>query len=181
MKANNEFFEQFDDIYENKDKYNLTWAFRDAQEKLDDYRVQVIDVELKSKCILCKNKRTANKNYAELKLKSVSHRRKHRFFSSVFDNANNFLSIFEFLLSFLLVILISEISHSGEEIVLTKAFSAYVFIIFAFIKVVLEQFILRPKMEHLGWKMYKKSVNRLKGLAKDFDEQLNGDLLEVEV
>ena len=56
LNSINHFFEQFDDIYDNKDKYNISWAFKDAQNKLNGFKQEVVDKEMKNRCQLCKDK-----------------------------------------------------------------------------------------------------------------------------
>jgi len=52
----NSFFKELSDIHENRQKYSLEWAFEDAQRQLDNFKSEVIDKKLKSKCKLCKEK-----------------------------------------------------------------------------------------------------------------------------
>ena len=57
------YFQDFDTILENKERYNIDWAFKDAQEKLDTFSSEIIQDKIKSKCLLCKNKQAAFKDY----------------------------------------------------------------------------------------------------------------------
>lgn len=150
---NNQLFEQFDKIYENRKQYNMSWAFKNAQEKLNDYKAEIADDKLTNKF--------------ELK--------KQKMITSIFSNAYNLVNILEILLSVILVLVVSELSHGDFIAHGTKMFSVWVVIIFAFIKVFLEQLFLRPKIEVLGWKMYKNSIDTLKGLSNDLIEQISYD------
>ncbi|MCH4888126.1 hypothetical protein EZV73_11115 [Acidaminobacter sp. JC074] len=164
-----QFFDQFDEIYTNREQYNLSWAFKDAQDKLDDYKKDVVDTKIKKECIFSK---TLNKEYERFRYKNHSEIRKQKMISSIFMNTHGLLNVLEILLSVILVILISNVSHSEMLGHGTELFSALVVIVFAFIKVFLEQLVLKPRMEALGWQMYKRSVDVLKSLSEDINEQI---------
>ena len=165
----NHFFNQFDDIYEKREQYNLAWAFKDAQDKLNEYKENVVDTKIKKECVLCK---TLNKEYERFRYKNHLEIRKQKVITSIFLNAHGLLNILEIMLSVLLVILVTNISHSEMLGHGTELFSALVVIVFAFIKVFLEQLFLKPKIEILGWQMYKRSVDVLKNLSEEIKEQI---------
>lgn len=169
---NNQFFEQFDEIYEKREQYNMSWAFKDAQDKLNEYKKEVVDNKLKKACGSCKK---LSRMYEIFKSKNLLELKKQKMISSIFSNAYNLVSILEILLSVILVLVISELSHGDLIAHGTKMFSVWVVLVFAFIKVFLEHLILRPRIEMLGWKMYKNSVDTLRGLSSDIREQISYD------
>ncbi|WP_105619712.1 hypothetical protein [Vallitalea okinawensis] len=162
----NQFFEQFDDIYENREQYNISWAFKDAQEKLNEYKEHVVDQKVKKQCSLCKKIKKGE--YHSFQSKSHLEIKKQKVLSSIFSHVHGFMNFLEIILSVLLVLVISEISH-GDFIVHQ---GAMVVIVFAFIKVFIEHYVLKPQLEAFGWQLYKNSVNVLKSLLNDISEQL---------
>ena len=153
----------------------MTWAFKDAQEKLDNYKKDVVDTEMKEQCSFCKK---MNKEYKSYQSKSHSEIKKQRMISSIFSNVHGFINFIEIILSVILVLVISEISHGDFIVHGSKAFSVWVVVVFAFIKVFIEQWVLKPQIEHLGWKMYQNSVNVLRNLTSDISEQVSFEMSE---
>jgi len=180
LKSINQFFEQFDEIYDNKEQYNISWAFKDAQEKLDGFKEEVVDKQIKKKCLLCKNK--DNSAFDSFQEKSYLAIKRQKFITNVFENAHTLMTILEFILSVILVLVVSEISHSETLVIESRLFSMWVVIIFAFLKVVLEQFLLRPKVEAFGWKLYANSVDMLRNLTQELSQEMEinlNDLAEI--
>lgn len=168
-----EIFEYFDEIYDNREQYNMAWAFKDAQDRLNEYKEEVIDNSVKDQCKVCQKLKSEFRSYQS---KSHSQIKRQRMISSIFTNVAGFINVLEILLSVILVLVISEISHGDMIVHSTRAFSVAVVIVFAFIKVFIEQMILKPQIENLGWKMYKNSVETLKNLSTEMTEQLTYEL-----
>jgi hypothetical protein len=164
------FFQYFDEVYENKEQYNMEWAFKDAQEKMDDFHEEVIQQKMKRKYRLTNGFTGMYQTFHDDTSRAIN---KQKWLSRVFSNTYTLLTLLEFLISVIFVLLISEISHSGVEVISSPVFSAWVVIIFAFIKVFIEHFYIRPRMENMGWHLYRRSVEMLKDLTVSFSEQLN--------
>ena len=177
LKSIDQFFQQFDDIYENKDKYNISWAFKDAQNKLDRFKEEVVDKQIKTKCRLSKDKDSSV--YDAFQEKSSMAIKKQKFLTNVFEKSHALITIIEFVLSVILVLIVSEFSHSESLVIESRMFSMWVVITFAFIKVIIEQFLLRPKVEELGWQLYANSVSLLKKLTSELSEDMAISLDEV--
>lgn len=164
------FFNQFDEIYDNREQYNIEWAFKDAQEKMDVFHADVIQNKIEKKCRFSNG---ISQRYQAFYSDTNRALNKQKWLSRIFSNTYTLITLLEFLISVIFVFLISEISHSGGEVVKSPIFSMWVVIIFAFIKVFVEQFYIRPKMEFMGWQLYKRSAEMLKELTVSFSEQLN--------
>lgn len=177
MKSVEQFFDQFDEIYENKEQYNISWAFKDAQDKLDGFKEEVVDKKIKKKCLLCKDK--DGSLYDTFQAKSSLAIRRQKFITNVFEKSHTFMTIMEFILSVILVLIVSEISHNESFVVESRVFSMWVVITFAFLKVIIEQFLLRPKVEELGWRLYANSVVMLKNLTEELSEEMEINLNEI--
>lgn len=177
LKSTDQFFEQFDEIYDNKEQYNISWAFKDAQEKLNGFKEEVVDKQIKKKCLLCKNK--DNSAYNSFQEKSYLAIKRQRLIANVFENAHTVMTILEFILSVILVLVVSEFSHSETLVMESRLFSIWVVIIFAFLKVIIEQFLLRPKVEAFGWKLYANSVDLLRNLTLELSQKMEINLNDL--
>jgi hypothetical protein len=164
------FFRYFDEVYDNKEQYKMEWAFKDAQEKMDGFQEEVIQNKIQKKCRLKDGFSSLYQSFYDDTRRAI---RRQKWLSRIFSNTYTLLTLLEFLISVLFVLFVSEISHSGVEVIKSPVFSAWVVIIFAFIKVFIEHFYIRPKMEIIGWQLYRRSVEMLKNLTVSFSEQLN--------
>lgn len=135
--------EELDLIYINRERYTIDWAFNNAQEKLNKMTFDLVKEE----------------DGSYLRDREF---KKHKWYARIFLNALGFITVLEFILSVLLVYMVSEISHTGDVFLATRGFSISVILVFAFIKVFLEQYLIRPKVEAFGWQLYRKTVNQVK-------------------
>ncbi|MGB3367744.1 MAG: hypothetical protein WBA54_09650 [Acidaminobacteraceae bacterium] len=164
------YFQDFDTILENKERYNIDWSFKDAQEKLDTFSNEIIQDKIKNKCLFCKNKQAAFKDYnksSHLLLK------KQKMQARIFSNMFWFMTTIEFILSIILVLSISEISHTGEGMVDSEMLGIFIVVTFAFLKVFIERFLLKPRLEEFGWVLYERSIHSLKMLTLEINTSLN--------
>lgn len=131
--------QELETVYEDRQQYSINWAFREAQHKVSEF---FDEGTKKQQDVMSRNK----------------------WYSRIFQTSLHFLSVVEFLISVLLVLFVSSLSHAGSEIVSTRMFSASVILVFAFIKVFLEQYLIRPKVEEFGWRIYQRII----ALVKEF-------------
>lgn len=169
-------FSNFDEIYENRHKYSIEWAYEDAQSKLDTFREEIINNKLKKKCVFCKYQDKIDKDFKSLQMTSRVALKKQKWYSRLFSNIYNILTLLEVSLSVILVLVISSLSHRGEAMVHAEIFSFWVAMTFAFMKVFIERNLLKPKLEALGWKLYLKSVESIKNMTKEFNKKASEDL-----
>jgi hypothetical protein len=54
-------------------------------------------------------------------------------------------------------------------------FSFSVLLVFAFLKVFVEQYLLRPTLERFGWALYRRTINDLKAVASA-NTEMRGDI-----
>lgn len=150
------YFEELEDIYANRQQYDIEWAYSNAQAKLDEM-----------KKTLCE--KTLVEMQAERKESKII--KKNQWYASIFKNLFQLITVLEFLISLGLVLVLSELSHQGAGAMTTKLFSMSVVVVFAFMKVFLEQHFLRPSVEKLGWSMYRKTIIDLKAYSS---QQITG-------
>lgn len=170
-------FNDFEEIYENRNKYSIEWAFEDAQNKLDTFREEIINNKLKNKCFFCNRKEKIGKDFESLQSNSRLALKKQRWYSRLFSNMYNILTFLEVSLSVILVVAISKLSHSSEANIHAEVLSFWVTMTFAFMKVFIERNLLKPRLEALGWKIYLKSVNSIKNMTKEFNKIATQDLI----
>ncbi len=170
-----QFFDGLRQVYDEKERYSIEWAFEDAQKKMDVFKKDIIDDKLKSKCSLCKNNSTVLNDLDGLQKISRGIIRKSKLYARLFSNMYSLLSIVEILISFLLVMGLSGISHSSAEFIDSKMFSLIFAGTFAFLKVIIERNWVKPIVEKWGWSLYERSISRLREmtLALNYEATLN--------
>lgn len=152
---------EIEEIYEEREKYNLNWAFKNAQHKFDQLFTRILErvsgfkFDIEEKGLLAR----------ELKRLSVRKKDIEKFVKRRF----NIFSFFSFLVSFanilvslLIVILISKLANTGETFISSVNLGALFVGFTVFLKVTLSKYIVNPRMNKWGWKKYKKAVNLFK-------------------
>lgn len=171
------FFSEFDEVYKNRHKYSLEWAYEEAQGKLDSFREEIINTRLKNRCFLCSSKDKIDNDFKSLQTSSLMALKKQKWYSRLFSNMYNILTFLEVILSVILVLVISNLSHKGEAMLHTETFSFWVAVTFAFMKVFIERYLLKPRLEDLGWRIYLNSVNLIKSMTKEFNNKVTEDII----
>jgi hypothetical protein len=180
----NSFFNEIDEIYDDRHQYNIEWAFENAQEKMDIFNEKVIDKKLKNKCFLCGKKKNMDTKFKGLQKLGKKEIKKAKRYSRIFRHVYSIITFLEIIISILLVLGLSHISHSGAEMIHSTYISLLFAVVFAFFKVVIERYFVKPRIDSLGWAMYRRSTNRLKELTVLVDEEatevlnLNGEYEE---
>jgi len=167
------YFNDFDTILEDREKYNIDWAFKDAQEKLDKFSNEIIQDKIKNKCFLCKNTSYSEEAFSKYSKTSRLLLKRQKTQARLFSNMFWFMTVIEFILSIILVVGISKISHTGEGMVDSELLGIFIVVTFAFIKVFIERFFLKPRLEEFGWQLYERSINHLKTLTLEINTTLN--------
>ncbi len=71
----------------------------------------------------------------------------------------------EIVISLILVIGLSHVSHSGDVFINSARLSVLFVGTIAFLKVTLEKYLVKPKIDRLGWKLYIKSSKKLRRMT----------------
>lgn len=180
----NSFFNEIDEIYDDRHQYNIEWAFENAQEKMDSFNEKVIDKKLRKKCFLCGQKKNMDSKFKGLQKLGKKELKKAKRYSRIFRHVYSIITFLEIIISILLVLGLSHISHSGAELIHSTYISVLFGVVFAFFKVVIERYFVKPRIDNLGWAMYRRSTNRLRELTVLIDEEatellnLNGEYQE---
>jgi len=177
----NSFFDELNDIHNDRHRYSLEWAFEDAQTKLDTFKTNVIDRKLKSKCSMCKEKSDMNKKFDGFQKQSKTILKKTKWYSRLFSNMFMILNFVEIMLSIGLVVGLSKLSHSGEAFIESEMISFWFVVVFAFLKVAIERYQIKPRLDAWGWNLYAKSTETLRELTIALNEQAENNLVITEV
>lgn len=159
------FFEGLSEIHDEKERYSLEWAFEQAQKKMDFFKKDVIDSKLRTKCSMCKNNTYVIDEFNGLQKLSSGIIKKSKWYARLFSNMYSVLSLVEILISFLLVMGLSELSHSSAAFIDSRMFSLMFAGTFAFLKVIIERYWVKPIVEKWGWKLYRNSIDRLREMT----------------
>ncbi|WBW97221.1 hypothetical protein [Oceanirhabdus sp. W0125-5] len=157
----NNLFDEFSEVAENEHKYNLNWAYKNSQGKFDQLSKEILEKKLERK----KQRNLDKKIIEEYSVilegrKKIEERLKRRF--NLFSFMNSLISLIDVILSIILVLVISEISHKGELYLSSEVLSGLFVFFFAFLKVTLEKYLIAPKVEKFGWKLYERSIKQYK-------------------
>lgn len=175
-----ESFTKLRSIYRDRERYNLDWAFKNAQEEIDHFQSKIQEKDLEKECALCDRSKEAMEKFQDLVAGSRSAGRKSKWYKRLFSNVYTILTIAEVAISFTLVFFMSQLSHMGGMMIHSEGFSILFAGIFSFFKVVIERFWVEPKMEKWGWKIYIDSVDRLDQMAMELlqvtiDKEIQAD------
>jgi len=154
-------FDYFDEVYSNKERYNLAWAFKDAQGTINSIMKTSSENCRRSCCSKFENALKKGGNLTSFQKFSVKVAKRNKWFSRLFENLHIILTVGEILLSVLLVIVLSNISHSTGAHMESEMMGTIVVVLFAFFKVFLERWFVKPAFDEWGWRLYRTSTRSL--------------------
>ena len=142
-------FNEFNDIHQEKEKHNLKWAFKKANETFNFEELQ--NIPHKSDCFI---------KYDEV-VCLVNKQSKVRInrFSKMFSFLSYGVSILDIMVSVILILAVTVISHIGDHIFDSLIVSLIFISVIALIKVSLDRFAIIPIIGSYGWKWFNKAVN----------------------
>ncbi len=163
LEKTESFFKNLAKVYEEREKYNLHWAFKEAQNTFDNlsstlYQAQkdYLDEKLK------KWSKEEVANYTEA-LSSIRENNKNyiKKKSQLFSILSFVIFVLDIVISILLIVGITMVSHIGDHL-FHSALAGVLFItIVAFMKVSFDRFFVMPKVDKWGWKKYLDTINSL--------------------
>ena len=163
MEKFDKIFEEIEAIYNEKEKYNLKWAYKNAQESFNKAFFDIIDKNIKPEISKYKDK---IQDEQILRLKNINFKMKEKLKRrfEIFSIASSFVSFIDVIFSMFLILIISKLTNQGKNVI-SSATLSFLFIAFmAFSKVTINKFVISPKVKKLGWNIYKKSVEKYKKL-----------------
>ncbi|HPR97555.1 MAG TPA: hypothetical protein PK466_14585 [Thermotogota bacterium] len=184
-------FDYFDEVYSNKEKYNIAWAFKDAQGKINNIMKTSSENCRRSCCSKFENALKKGENLTSFQKFSIKAAKRTKWFSRLFENLHIILTVVEIFLSVILVIVLSNISHSTGAQLESEMMGTIVVVLFAFFKVFLERWFVKPAFDEWGWRLYRTSTRNLYNFivetintaeiedAGEFETALNPDEMEI--
>jgi hypothetical protein len=171
IKRFEERFFWLDEIYDNRERYNLHWALHEAgdifKSLMDESGMNIINsiqkhyTQEERKRL---NELTSNMDRVAREKESAIARR-----TEYFNTISNLVTLVDIIISVVLIVIISEISHVGnaifDPVILVLIFTGIV----AFLKVTLDRFIIIPWVTGLGWKKYLSEVEATRQILVDVE------------
>jgi len=154
-------FEYFEEIYRQKQRYNITWAFKDAQERIDSFMTTTSENCKTSCCSKFEEVLKRGENLSSFRKFSMKAAKRAKWFSRLFGNLHGILTAAEMILSVVLVIVLSALSHRAGAHMESELMGTIVVVLFAFFKVVLERWFVKPAFDEWGWMLYRRSTKNL--------------------
>lgn len=139
-------FDTLFEIYEERKKYNLHWAFKQASNLFKASAVRAEDKLLTEKeeykaCII------------DLREKGITEiKRVSQFYSAL----NIINSVADIVVSVALILIVTLISQYGERLLESILLTILFIAVIALTKVMLDRFFIIPKLTKWGWRNYKK-------------------------
>jgi len=151
-----EMFRWLDEIYAHRQRYDLHWAFHEAEDvfrRLMDLSGTGIDECLRqhyTREIPLRLTAPTSRMDLTARRKSAAIARKTMYFSTF----SNLVSLIDIVISVILIVIISEVAHFGntlfDSVILIHLFT----VIVALLKVTLDRFFIIPRIRQWGWKKY---------------------------
>jgi len=143
------------EIYLNKERYNLHWAFKRANESII-IRQEKISKKIESKI----------PNYEEI-FANTSKRTKLRIrrTKNIFNFLSVLISFIDIVVSVGLILLVTFLSQEIESLIESLILNILFIGLIALAKVSLDRFVIIPQIDKWGWKQYLKSINLMKQIT----------------
>lgn len=152
-------FDEFKEIGQEKEKHNLKWAFKKANIAFNFEELQ--RVQPKTDCFVA-----YDDVVCEVHKKAKTKINK---FSRKFSWLSLAVSMLDVVVSVLLILIVTMLSHIGDKIFDTVLFSTIFIAIVALTKVSLDRFAVMPIIDQYGWRLFNRTVN----YARDESIKLN--------
>jgi hypothetical protein len=145
-------FSSLQSIFENREQYSLHWAYKEAAAAFKRFSQTPVKEEISARIP------EYNDHLNTMKEKVQDHIHKT---SARYSFLSTFVSFIDIVISVALILVVTMISQLGEKSV--KSFVLLILLIaaVALIKVSLDRFFIIPKVEKLGWRMYRDLNTRL--------------------
>lgn len=157
----NMLFNEFAEIGKKKHKYNLNWAYKNAQDKFTELSGEILKKQLEKKKKLKLDSNIREEYSIILKRrKEIEKGLKMKF--QLFTFMSSLVSVIDMILSLMLIFVISHISRRTKVYISSEILSGIFVFFFAFLKVTLGKYFMAPRVGKLGWKLYERSINQYK-------------------
>lgn len=142
-------FEEFEEIGREKEKHNLKWAFKKANTEFNFE--ELAKVQPKRDCFIAYDEVVcAVHKQSKAKITNFSRR---------FSLLSLGVSMLDIVVSILLILIVTMISHVGDKIFDTLLFSTIFIGLVALTKVSLDRFAIMPVIDRYGWRLFNRTIN----------------------
>lgn len=143
------FFTEFRDIEREKHKHNLKWALKKASDEFTYDQLKKAQPPID--CfgtfdVVVSEVRKVSKS----KINNLSRR---------FSLLSLAVSLLDIMVSVVLILMVTMLSHFGDKVFNTVVFSTLFIALVALAKVSLDRFAIIPLIDRYGWKLFDKSIN----------------------
>ncbi|MHA1992277.1 MAG: hypothetical protein ACW98A_14995 [Candidatus Hodarchaeales archaeon] len=143
-------FDDFQHIHEEREKHNLHWAYKNANEafRFTEYR----KTSSKHTC-------SSFVTYDEV-AQTVRKQAKQRIkrFSRIFSYLSHGVSFLDIIISVILILVVTQISHEAGYFFDTVLLSTMFIAVVALLKVSLDRFFIIPTIDRWGWRFYDRMI-----------------------
>lgn len=154
------------EISKNRTMYDLQWAFKDSQKRINLFFEESLHEIIQILNTLKKEDPFFYKELIHLKQINKHHKKALNRNVQSYQIASFLISFIDIIISMILIVLISQISHIGQAFFSSAILGTLFIAIIALLKVSLDRKYIIPKVHKLGWKWYKKiNINFEKNMA----------------
>lgn len=139
---------QFKQIGEEKEKYNLKWAIKSAKESFNFDELQ--KAQPKTDCFLAYDEVVcAVRDKSKSKIDNFSRR---------LSLLSTGVSLLDIIVSVALILIVTLVSHLGDKVFSSVLYSTLFIAAIALTKVTLDRFFIMPLLDGYGWRLFSRTI-----------------------
>ena len=154
-KRSEKICKELHEIYLNKERYDLHWAFKQANESIL-YRQEKINKKIEEKIPNFKEIVSTTSRKTKLRVKRIR---------NTFNSLSFLVSFIDIIISVALILLVTMLSQQIESLIESVLLNILFVGLIALVKVSLDRFVIIPRIDKWGWKMYLRSINLMKQIS----------------
>ena len=147
-----DFIKHNQDVYKNREQYNIHWAFNHSQKMMNQYFNKFAVQRIQSKS---KQFKSSNCTICDKFICKANQRRRNRLKRKIqtYSYTSLLITLLDILLAVIMVLAITRLKTVAEHLFTTGVLFA---VLIAVTKVTLDKFWITPKVHSWGWKMFNK-------------------------
>lgn len=188
-------FLALEEVYRERHRYNLHWAFHHAQLTFNDLFDATMEHRLRP-ALATMQKQAEHHSDRDLitremeALKKEHHRKIKRLQRKrqIFSFMSFLVSFVDIIISLALIVVIAEVSNLSQTLINSSLLALVFLCSIALLKVTLDRFWIIPHVDTWGWELYRKAVQRYKSslanlvaLGMGIEEMIVRDIPPMEI
>ena len=149
-------------IYRQRNRYKLHWAFENAELTFKSVYLDIIETKLIPRCAGFKKKSKILKEIRELKLAQIKEVAQMQRLEKRFSILSTVITVADLVVLLALIFLVTFVSHMGEIFLHSFLLNIGFLGLLTAVKVVVDLYVISPRVDKWGWKLYKEEVDKLK-------------------